>query len=237
MPGRGDARTADALVADLRAHSSDAERAKLRGRLAREQPVIGVRMGTLFELAKARTAMPLAEVHRLLDRPEFEARLAAVCVLDFRARSPRLPDAEREAGYRTYLERHDRIDSWDMVDRAAPHVVGRWLLDRPRDPLFALARSADVHERRTAITAPLYWARYGTPAQTRDLFAIAEALVDDEDPVVAKPVGIALKHAGVRDEPALLAFLDAHAARMPRPALRYAVEKLDPGVRARVLSG
>ncbi|GAA1551841.1 hypothetical protein GCM10009741_65430 [Kribbella lupini] len=49
--------------------------------------------------------------------------------------------------------------------------------------------------------------------------------------MVAKPVGIALKYAGLQDEDALRGFLDQHASALARPALRYAVEKLDPAVR------
>lgn len=52
---------------------------------------------------------------------------------------------------------------------------------------------------------------------------------------VSKPVGIALKYAGVLDEPALLSFLEEHGSRLQRPALRYAVEKLAPGVRSTYL--
>jgi len=51
------------------------------------------------------------------------------------------------------LRRHDRIDDWDLVDRAAPHVVGGQLADLPRDPLFVLARSRHWWERRTTIVA------------------------------------------------------------------------------------
>jgi 3-methyladenine DNA glycosylase AlkD len=153
-------------------------------------------------------------------------------VLDFQARKAKLPD---EAVYELYLNRHDAIDSWDMVDRAAPHVVGRYLLDRPRDPLFELAASADPLRRRTAITAPLYFARFGTPDDLPDLFALARLLLADTDPVVSKPVGIALKYAGVLDEPALLAFLDEHGGELQRPALRYAVEKLEVSAKARYL--
>ena len=84
-------------------------------------------------------------------------------------------------------------------------------MDRPHDPLFTLAHSVNPHERRTAITAPLCWARYGTPAHLPDLFRLAEVLLGDEDVVVSKPVGIALKYAGLLDEPALLDFLNANA--------------------------
>lgn len=224
---------AAALLEALRAEASEVERVKIRRRRPPGEPVVGVRMKTLFDLARKHSAMPLDEVDLLFDRPEYEARLGAVCVLDFKARAEDLPDGARRALCEKYLERHDRIDGWDMVDRAAPRVVGRYLMDRARDPLFALARCGNAYERRTAITAPLYWARHGAPAHLPDLFALAEELLWDENPLVSKPVGIALKHAGARDEPALLAFLDAHARRMPDPARRYAVEKLAPAVRAR----
>ncbi|MGB3443983.1 MAG: DNA alkylation repair protein [Actinophytocola sp.] len=225
--------TAAAILAELRANATTEDRKKTSDRLPDGYPLFGVRMKTTFDLAKAHAAMPLAEVAALFGEPEYEARLCAVCVLDFKARSPRLGDDERRAGYELYLTRHDRIDTWDMVDRAAPRVVGQYLMDRPHDPLFALARSANPHERRTAITAPLYWARYGTPAHLPDLFRLAGLLAADEDVVVSKPVGISLKYAGLLDEPALLSFLDTHAANLPRPALSYAVEKLPPPLRVK----
>ncbi len=188
--------------------------------------VLGVPMRATFDTAKAFTGMGLGEVERLLDEASYEGRLAGFCVLDFKARGKKTTEDERQAACELYLRRHDAIDTWDMVDRAAPHVVGRYLMPRSRDPLFELARTTDPLRRRTAITAPLYFARFGTPKDLADLFAIAELLLDDKDPVVSKPVGIALKYAGVLDEPALRRFLDQHADAMQRPTLRYATEKL-----------
>ncbi len=188
--------------------------------------VLGVPMRATFDTTKTFTTMEFAEIERLLDESSYEGRLAGFCVLDFKARAKKTADDERQAAYELYLRRHEAIDTWDMVDRAAPHVVGRYLLTRKRDPLFKLARTTDPLRRRTAITAPLYFARFGTSADLADLFAIAELLLDDTDPVVSKPVGIALKYAGVLDEPALRSFLDQHASAMQRPTLRYATEKL-----------
>lgn len=224
--------TAAGLLEELHTHASEEDRVKIRRHFPHDDPVIGVRMRTTFDIAKAYSMMPLGEVDALFDRPEYEARLSAVCILDFKARARATADDERARLYDLYLARHDRINAWDMVDRAAPHTIGRYLLERPRDPLLCLAQSGNVYERRTAITAPLYWARFGTPAQCADLFAIAALLADDDDAIVSKPVGIALKYGGLLDEAALLAFLDQHAGRLHRATLRYALEKLAPELRA-----
>ena len=192
--------------------------------------VLGVRMGELFDITKRSAAMPLEELDRLLDEPEYEPRLAAFCVMDFAVRGARDELVRRER-YELYLRRHDAIDTWDMVDRAAPRVIGEYLLTRPRDPLFDLAASPDPLRRRTAMTAPLGFLRRGDATARDDLLRLAAQLMHDPDPVVAKPVGIALRHLGGVDPERLVAFLDAEAERMPRPTLRAAVDKLPPGAR------
>ena len=114
---RGDA-TAVQVVASLRAAQSDIELAKVRKRLAPNEDAIGMRMRDLFDVAKANTDLPLAEVVRLLEHPAYEPRMAAICILDFKARR-RVDDSARQQLYDLYLDRHDRITTWDMVDRAA----------------------------------------------------------------------------------------------------------------------
>lgn len=217
------------LLARLRAQADPARRENHH--YHGDGEIFGVRMKDLFDTAKAYTELPFDEVDQLLAEPSYEGRLSGFCVLDFKARKKNLPGDERQAAYELYLARHDRIDTWDMVDRAAPQVIGRYLIDRSREPLFELARTEDPLRRRTAMTAPLYFARYGTPADLVDLFALAELLMGDADPLVSKPVGIALKHAGGNDQDALIAFLDEHAGQLQRPSLRYAIEKLTPELR------
>ncbi|GAA0957271.1 hypothetical protein GCM10009554_67810 [Kribbella koreensis] len=216
--------TASALVNRLRAQARPGE--VVHKHYPGTGEVLGVPMRNTFDTTKTFTTLPLPEVAKLMDEPAYELRLAAFCVLDFKARSKKTTAAERQAAYELYLDRHDAIDSWDMVDRAAPHVIGLHLLTRDRTPLFDLARTADPLRRRTAITAPLYFARYGTPADLTDLYALAELLLDDKNPVVSKPVGIALKHAGILDEPSLRTFLRTHEPAMQKATLRYAREKL-----------
>lgn len=224
--------SAAALVGALEAAADPAQLPKVRSRLAPDEPAFGLRMKVLFDTAKAHTDLPLDEVERLLDHPAYEPRMAAFCILDFKARR-RIDDDTHRSLHDLYLARHDRITTWDMVDRSAPRVVGGYLVGRDLGVLHALAGAADPLRRRTAITAPLSIVWSGSDEEVTECFRIAASLADDPDPVVHKPVGIFLKYAGQRDPAPLLAFLDSHAARMPRPAVRLATEKLDPVVRRR----
>lgn len=217
------------LIAELRAAARPDEHPQQHYR--GDGGVLGVRMGELFDIAKRYAALPVAEIDRLLDEDPYELRMAAFCVMDFAVRGRPAGDDVRRERYELYLRRHDRIDAWDMVDRAAPRVVGEYLLTRPRDPLFELAASSDPLRRRTAMTAPLAFVRARDADALADLYRLAALLLDDPDPVVAKPVGIALRHVGAVDPDGLVAFLEANGDRMPRPMLRAAVEKLPPGTR------
>lgn len=224
--------TATDIIAELRAASTPLELPKIRKRLAYEEDAFGLRMRDLFDIAKSHTALPLDQVNRLLDHDAYEPRMAAFCIVDFKSRQ-RLDHEKRRALFELYLERHDRITTWDMVDRAAPHVVGRYLVGRSTGPLHDLATSDDPLRKRTAITAPLYFIKNGTDDKLADGFTLAASLAANPDPIVHKAVGIFLKHAGTRDQAQLVEFLNEHAAEMSRPALRLAVEKLSPDDKAR----
>jgi 3-methyladenine DNA glycosylase AlkD len=142
------------------------------------------------------------------------------------------PERHREL-VELYLRRHDRVDDWDLVDLAAHQVLGTWLLDRPRDPLYELARSGRWAERRSAVVATAAFIGHG---QVDDTLAISRLLLDDPHPLVHKGVGWMLRHAGQVDPAAVRPFLDEHAATMPRVMLRAAVEKLEPAERAAYLA-
>ncbi|SFB59148.1 3-methyladenine DNA glycosylase AlkD [Amycolatopsis marina] len=222
--------TAQEFVSALRQRRSETERAKIQRRYrGPESEIVGVRMKDVFDSAASCADMSLAEVEKLLDAPFYEARLGAVSILDFKARRKRITEEERRGLYELYLRRHDRIDSWDLVDRAAPRVVGWYLLDKPRDPLYALARSSNVLERRTAITAAFWLIRNG---DITDALNIAEILLGDEEELIHKSVGTGLREIGKIDQDRLVDFLREHADTIPRVTVRYASEKLPAEVRA-----
>ena len=200
--------------------------AKSHGNLAadEEDVILGVRMGQVFALAKEFMDMPLEEVEKLLESPIHEMRVGAVSIMDFQARSKKTTEERRKELFDLYIKRHDRIDTWDLVDRSAPYVVGGYLFDKKRNILYKLARSKKMPERRTAIVSTLYFIGKG---DVDDAFKLAETLLHDKEDLIHKANGWALRFAGDKDRGQLVRFLDRHAATMPRVTLRYALEHFD----------
>ena len=228
------------FVEKLKAHRSPDELKKIQryfksgeGEYGEGDEFIGVRMGQVFALAKEFIDMPPNEIEKLLENPIHEARAGAVSIMDFQARHKKTLEPRRKELFDLYLRRHDRINNWDLVDRSAPYVIGGYLFDKPRAILYKLARSKDTWERRTAIVSTLYFIRKGDVA---DAFKIAEILLRDEQDLIHKATGWALRYAGDKDRQKLLSFLDKHAQKMPRTALRYAIEHFDKRQRDHYLS-
>ena len=220
--------TAKQVVTRLKAHGSPAGAEKsLRyfksgaGQYAAGDKFIGVRMGTVFAIAKENLDLPINQIEKLLESPIHEGRATAVSIMAQRSKRKKTSDAERKQLYDLYLRRHDRINNWDLVDLGALYVVGIYLLDHPRDVLYKLARSKNLWQRRTAIVST---GRLIRNRETADAFAIAEILLNDKEDLIHKATGWMLRAAGDVDRKKLLAFLNQHAATMPRTCLRYAIE-------------
>jgi 3-methyladenine DNA glycosylase AlkD len=190
---------------------------------------IGVRMGSLFGLAKEYVDMPVDEIEKLMESPIHEVRAGAMSIMGQSAKGKKCSQERLKELYDLYLRRHDRVNNWDLVDLASYYVVGKYLEDKPRKILYKLARSKNMWERRTSILATAHFIL--KMKQVDDTFAIAEILVNDDEDLVHKATGWMLRSAGDKDRKRLLEFLDKHAATMPRVLLRYSIEKLDKNQR------
>ncbi len=224
-------RTAKEFIKELSRFKSDKELNKAQKFFKGNDGItksFGVKFGDVFSTAKKFKDMSLEEINKLLDSDYYEIRMGAVSIMDFQAREKKVPATRKKELFDLYLSRHDRLNNWDFVDRASYNVIGRYLEDKPRDVLYQLAKSEDVWERRTAIVSTYHFIKSG---DLDDTFAIAEILINDEHELINKAVGSWIREAGKRDEVRLKRFLDKHAASMPRVTLRYAIEKLDKGVK------
>lgn len=186
----------------------------------------------IFDLAKDHKNMPTKEVIKLLRNSDYDQRLGAVSILDWKARNKNITSQEKEEIYKAYIENHKWIDDWGLVDRAAPYVIGGYLQDKDRKPLYKLAKSKLPMERRTAIVSTYYFIRQN---DIEDTFRIAEILLYDEDEYVQMAVGSWIREAGKKDRAYLIKFLDKFASTMNRKCLRYAVEKFDHTLKQKYL--
>ena len=187
---------------------------------------LGITVPDLRRAIAPFSELPLDELDGLLDDAEHEHRLAALLLLVRRYR------AEPDAVVERYLAavRRGRVNNWDLVDASSEFILGPWLQDQDRALLDELADSDDVWERRVAVLATFDFIKRGDAAPT---LAIAERLLDDPHDLIRKAVGWMLREVGKRvDRDALIGFLDAHAAAMPRTMLSYATEHLTPGERS-----
>jgi 3-methyladenine DNA glycosylase AlkD len=184
----------------------------------------GVKFGDVFTIAKEFSAMSLEEINQLLDSDFYEVRMGAVSIMDFQARSKKTSEDQKKQLYDLYLNRHDRLNNWDFVDRAARHIIGEYLIDKSRDVLYRLVHSDSPWERRTAIVSTHAFIREN---DVHDTFAIAEILVNDPNELVNKAVGSWVREAGKKDQNKLEIFLNTYAKTMPAVTFSYATEKLD----------
>lgn len=192
----------------------------------------GIRVPVLRGLAREYQRLTPEEAGQLLGSTFHEDRLLALLIL-VRLYS-RGDEASREKIYRLYLKNTRFINNWDLVDSSAEHVVGAHLRERPRAPLRRLVESADLWERRVAVMATFHFIKRGEFQETLDL---ARALLSDREDLIHKAVGWMLREVGKRDPAAEETFLKEHYRRMPRPMLRYAIEKFPAEERRRYLKG
>jgi len=220
--------TAKDFIAQLKAHQSDTELKKIQryfksgeGDYGHGDKFMGVKMGTLFALAKEFGEMPIGEIEKLLESPVHEVRAGAVSIMDKASRNKKISKERLKDFFDLYMRRHDRINNWDLCDLGCLYMTGSYLYDKSHDILYKLARSKNIWERRTAILSTCYFIRQG---DMTDTFKIAEILVNDKEDLIHKATGWMLRFAGAKDRKRLITFLDKYAATMPRTLLRYSIE-------------
>ncbi len=193
---------------------------------------LGIRVPRLRQLAKAHLDLSLTDAAKLLHSKFHEERMTALLILTYRFEKAR--EVEQGKIYRIFMENTHWINSWDLVDVTVPQVVGAYLLQRDRAPLYSLAVSPSLWERRMGIIATFTFIK---KHQFEDTLRIADLLLEDDQDLIHKAVGWMLREVGKRDQPVMEAFLKPRYRKMPRTMLRYAIEKLPEPRRLAYLKG
>ncbi len=231
------------VVDEIRAilqQRGDKQRAALAQRFFKTGPgeyaegdlFLGISAPELRTLAKEYSDLTLEEAEQLLHSAIHEERSLALLVL---ARLyAKGTEAAKKSIYRLYLDNTQWVNNWDLVDCSAPNIAGAYLRHRSKRPLYQLARSPLLWERRISIIATLHFIRHNEFAET---LKIAEMLLGDQEDLIHKAAGWMLREVGKRHLPSEEEFLRRHYRVMPRTMLRYAIERFPPAKRRRYLDG
>ena len=124
--------TATEFTKRLKAMQSDDELRKIQryfkadsNAQSEDDYFIGVRMGSLFELAKGFVDMPVDEIEKLMESPIHEVRAGAMSIMGQCAKRKECSPERLKELYDLYIRRHDRINNWDLVDLAAYPLPSR----------------------------------------------------------------------------------------------------------------
>ena len=190
---------------------------------------LGLTVPECRSLVRKYKDLSLSDTTELLHSQYHEERLIALLILVHNY--PKNP----QKIYDLYLKSTKYINNWDLVDLSSSNIVGKYLLDKPIDILFKLAKSKSLWERRIAILATFAFIYQGNPKPT---LQISETLLHDKEDLIHKAVGWMLREVGKRcGQKTLIYFLDKHYRSMPRTALRYSIERFPEPLRVKYLKG
>lgn len=207
---------------------------------------LGIRVPQTRAIVKGfRAQAEMADVERLIGSPWHEIRLAGFLLLVELYNAASRPRRKASGAMQPqprhivdfYLSVIGRGNNWDLVDLVAPKILGDYLVTRPeeRGILHELAETEGrLWHQRVAMVANWTLIR---DHQYDDALRLAERFLDHPHDLMHKASGWMLREIGKRGGTGLLlAFLDRHAAQMPRTMLRYAIEQLPEPVRQHYLS-
>ena len=193
---------------------------------------LGIRVPVLRKIVKKFPRISLDEVSKLLESKFHEERLLSILMLVNLFKSG--DEDDQELIYELYLDKTKFINNWDIVDISAGNIVGAFLFEKDKAPLYRLVFSENLWERRIAIVATFYFIRND---EFDDTLKIAEILLTDKEDLIHKAVGWMLREVGKRVIEIEEEFLEGHYLKMPRTMLRYAIERFPETRRKMYLKG
>ena len=193
---------------------------------------LGIRVPIVRQQVRKFNQCSLEDSLVLLANPYHEVRLFAVLKLVELYQTA--PIVLKNKIYTSYLENSHWVNSWDLVDSSAHKIVGSHLLKLSKRPLFQLAKSDLIWDRRIAMIACYHFIEKDA---FDDALKLAQLLLNDPHDLIQKAVGWMLREVGKRDLEREVFFLNLYYRQMPRTMLRYAIEKFPPELRLEYLNG
>jgi 3-methyladenine DNA glycosylase AlkD len=193
---------------------------------------LGIRVPVLRKKAQEFKNTPLPEILCILKSGFHEERLLALFMLVNLFKTGSTEDKRKIYGL--YLDNIKYINNWDLVDSSAGHIIGKYLADKDKQPIYHMAKSKNIWERRIAVISTFPMIKAGDFKTT---LKVSHLLIKDTEDLIQKAVGWMLREVGKRDLSVEIKFLKNYYKVMPRTMLRYAIEKFPERDRKRYLKG
>ncbi len=128
------------------------------------------------------------------------------------------------------------VSNWASCDTLCNHTVAAFVEKYPVfiSELKKWATSGNRWTRRASAVTLIIPARHGK--FLKDIFGIADILLEDRDDLVQKGYGWMLKASSEAHQKEVFDYVMKHKARMPRTALRYAIEKMPKDLKKAAMS-
>ena len=127
------------------------------------------------------------------------------------------------------------VNNWASCDTFCNHTVGKFIEMYPEflSDLKRWTQSNNRWMRRASAVSLIVPARAGKfPVE---ILEIADLLLVDKDDMVQKGYGWMLKVSSEKHQKLIFDYVVANKARMPRTALRYAIEKMPQELKSRAM--
>ena len=200
-----------------------------KGQYAEGDMFLGIVVPLTRDIVKKSPKLPFSEIQILIDSKYHEARLTGFLFLvkQFKKAS----EKEKKEIFDFYLFNAKKANNWDLVDVTCRDVIGLYLLDKQEDReiLYQLVESENLWEQRIAIVSTWMFIKY---KQFDDTLVLSEKLMNHKHDLMHKAMGWMLREVGKKDRQTLIDFLEIHHKKMPRTALRYAIEHFNPEEKA-----
>jgi 3-methyladenine DNA glycosylase AlkD len=203
-----------------------------KGEYAEGDIFLGITVPVSRSLAKKFSGLSIDDSFTLLKSKFHEERLIALFIITHHFEKS--PIEKKKEIVDKYLAHTKYINNWDLVDSSAYKILGKYLLDKPTEILFKLAKSTMLWERRIAMVSTYAFIKQKESTLT---FQLALLLMKDKEDLMHKAVGWMLREAGKHDPIGLEIFLTENYKKMPRTMLRYAIEKFPEKKRKAFLTG
>ncbi len=127
------------------------------------------------------------------------------------------------------------VGNWASCDILCNHTIGAFMEMYPEQMpgLIDWAASKNRWVRRASAVSLIVPAKQGK--FLKDILAIADILLADQDDLVQKGYGWLLKAASHTHRKEIFDYIMKKKAIMPRTALRYAIEKMPKGLRIKAM--